>query len=225
MAAKTEIEIDQARIGYQPIAQRTSGLFFCIQDLAFIDPMYQYSLPFFVQLFNCAIDDAQPSEELLERIDFLNEEFLNSLYRNICRSLFEKDKPIFSMLLTFKLLDMDGQMNQADLRFLLTGGVSLGEQIPECPASWMSAQKWGEMCRACNLDSMRGFLTHFKSEANKTYKDLYDMNDPSLFEWPLQANSILSDFTKLIIIRIIKPDKLVPAMVRYVVSKIGEQFI
>jgi dynein heavy chain len=48
IAAKTEVEIDQARIGYQPIAQRTSGLFFCIQDLAFIDPMYQYSLPFFV---------------------------------------------------------------------------------------------------------------------------------------------------------------------------------
>jgi hypothetical protein len=30
------------------------------------------------------------------------------------------------MLLTFKLLDMAGEMNQVDLRFLLTGGVSTG---------------------------------------------------------------------------------------------------
>jgi len=106
--------------------------------LAFIDPMYQYSLPFFVQLFNSAIDDATPSDEIDERLDYLNEEFLNSLYRNICRSLFEKDKPIFSMLLTFKLLDMAGKMDAADLRFLLTGGVSVGGETAECPCDWLS---------------------------------------------------------------------------------------
>ena len=67
-ATKTEEDIDTARTEYKPIALRTSGLFFCIQDLAFIDPMYQYSLPFFVQLFNFAIDEAKPSEELEERL-------------------------------------------------------------------------------------------------------------------------------------------------------------
>jgi len=35
----------------------------------------------------------------------------------------------------------------------------------------------------------------------------------------------LNDFTKLIIIRIIKPDKLVPAMMRFVVDKIGDEFV
>jgi len=54
-AAKTEAEIETAREEYRPVALRTSGLFFCIQDLAFIDPMYQYSLPFFVNLFDMAI--------------------------------------------------------------------------------------------------------------------------------------------------------------------------
>ena len=86
-----------------------------------------------------SIDDAEPSEELEERIGFLNKEFLSSLYRNICRSLFEQDKPIFSMLLTFKLLEMKGELIAADLRFLLTGGVSLGGEVPECPAFWMTS--------------------------------------------------------------------------------------
>jgi dynein heavy chain len=138
IAAKTEIEIDEARVGYKPIAETTSGLFFCIQDLANINAMYQYSLPFFVHLFNMSIDEAEPSDELEERSGFLKKEFLSSLYRNICRSLFEQDKPIFSMMLTFKLLDMKGELNAEELRFLITGGVSLGEELPECPAFWMS---------------------------------------------------------------------------------------
>jgi len=54
-AEKTELKIDEARTGYRPVAQRTSGLFFCISDLAAMDPMYQYSLDFFKGLFAAAI--------------------------------------------------------------------------------------------------------------------------------------------------------------------------
>jgi dynein heavy chain len=123
-------------------------------------------LPFFVHLFNFAIDEAEKSDELEVRIGYLNKEFLSSLYRNICRSLFEVDKPIFSMLLTFKLLDMKGELNATDLRFLLTGGVALGAEYPECPATWMTNLAWGEMCRACELKSLKGFDKHFTKHAN-----------------------------------------------------------
>jgi len=51
IAKVIEAEIDEKRLGYKPIALKTSGLFFCITDLALIDPMYQYSLPFFQLLF------------------------------------------------------------------------------------------------------------------------------------------------------------------------------
>jgi dynein heavy chain len=123
IAEKTEKEIDEARVGYQPCAVITAGLFFCISDLANIDPMYQYSLPFFIQLFTTAIANSEPSSELEERLEFLNAEFLISLYRNICRSLFEKDKLIFSFLLTVKLLQMKDQLDQTEFMFFLTGGV------------------------------------------------------------------------------------------------------
>jgi dynein heavy chain len=64
VAEKTEKEIDEARVGYRPVAERTAGLFFCITDLANIDPMYQYSLGFFINLFIMAIANSQPSEDL-----------------------------------------------------------------------------------------------------------------------------------------------------------------
>lgn len=40
----TEDQIDAVRESYRPVAFRASILFFCIVDLALIDPMYQYSL-------------------------------------------------------------------------------------------------------------------------------------------------------------------------------------
>ena len=39
-AAITEKEIDEARKGYKPVALKTAGLFFTIQELANIEPMY-----------------------------------------------------------------------------------------------------------------------------------------------------------------------------------------
>jgi dynein heavy chain len=50
-AEVTERQIDETRELYRPVAIRASLLFFCISDLALVDPMYQYSLTWFINLF------------------------------------------------------------------------------------------------------------------------------------------------------------------------------
>ena len=54
-------------MGYKPIAQHSSVLFFSIADLANIEPMYQYSLPWFINLFVASIENSEKSDVLEDR--------------------------------------------------------------------------------------------------------------------------------------------------------------
>lgn len=99
VAVTTEKEIDDARQQYIPVAQYSSVLFFCITELANIDPMYQYSLAWFMNLFIMTILKAPKSSVFEERLEHLNSFFTKSIYENVCRSLFEKDKLVFSFVM------------------------------------------------------------------------------------------------------------------------------
>lgn len=59
------MEIDTTRSKYIPVATRTQLLFFCTTDLSNIDPMYQYSLEWYVRIFLNSIASAEKSGQLI----------------------------------------------------------------------------------------------------------------------------------------------------------------
>ena len=160
----TEIEIDETRNGYKPVAFHSSILFFCISDLANIEPMYQYSLTWFINLFIQSIANSPKSTDLQERIRILNDHFTLSIYKNVCRSLFEKDKLLFSFLLCIGVLKGKGEVDEESWRFLLTGGVALENPHPNPFPEWLSDKSWGEIVRASELPQLKGLMN---SQSNK----------------------------------------------------------
>jgi dynein heavy chain len=139
----TEKEIDRTRELYRPVAYRASVLFFTIIDLAVIDPMYQYSLQWFSNLFGSSVDNSGKSNEATIRIKNLNDHFTLSLYDNICRSLFEKHKLLFSLILCAKILFGDKDLDPDEWRYFLAGPSGACD-IPKNPTDWLGDLEWAE---------------------------------------------------------------------------------
>lgn len=69
--------------GYRPCAQRASILFFVLNDMGRIDPMYQFSLDAYIELFMLSIEKSSRSSKLEERINNLNDYHTYAVYRYV----------------------------------------------------------------------------------------------------------------------------------------------
>jgi dynein heavy chain, axonemal len=147
------------------------------------------------------------------------------LYQNICRSLFEKDKLLFAFVLASKLQLDKCVIALDELRFLLTGGVFMGENaLPNPDPSWLTDAKWSEMCSLGGMANShwRGFPIHVRAHVNE-WKQIYDSADPAAQSLPGDWDRSLSSFQKMCVLRTVRMDKIIPAMTQYVSESMGSR--
>ena len=224
IAKKTEITIDETREGYRPLAVHVAHLFFNVGELCNIEPMYQYSLAWYVNLFNHALEFAPRSDDLQKRLDNLIEYFTYSLYKNICRSLFEKDKLLFSFTLAATIFTYKGTLDPGEYRFLLTGGLGQKPGADDVPCKWLNKNLWLEMLRLSDLPAFDGFADAFRSNPD-AWQHIYDSANPESEALPAPWCDKLDDFQKLIALRTVRPDKLTRAVQIYVDKSMGRRYI
>ncbi|CAM9368513.1 unnamed protein product [Chrysoparadoxa australica] len=246
IAEKTESDIDEVRKGYSPIAFSSQILFFCISDLANIEPVYQYSLAWFINLFISSIHRSERSKDTATRLVYLETYFTYALYQNVCRSLLEKDKLLFSFLLCTRVMGGQGEMDQNEWLFLLTGGQGLENPNPNPCSEWLEASSqqpytsracphispvpnkqdkyWDAFCRLSQVPAFDGLSKEF-CELQDGWKAMYESTSPEKEPLPGHWAEDLQGIRFLCCLRCIRPDKVALAVQDFIVRKMGEQFV
>ena len=87
---------------YTEAAKRSANLYFSVMMLADIEPMYQFSLEFYMKLYDISMEEApkpHKDSDKLQRARNIKITFTEILFKYVIRSLLEKDKLLFSLLL------------------------------------------------------------------------------------------------------------------------------
>ena len=223
-AEKTEKEIDETREKYRPTAYRGSLLFFCVSDLALVDPMYQYSLQWFLLLFDSGLEKSVPNEDVAVRCDNINDFFTYSLYTNICRGLFERSKLLFSFTLCIKLMQGDNRIDPLEWRFLLAGATSNDTAIPNPASGWLVESSWLDTSDLSKLERFKGFDSDLQANVGD-WRKFFDSNTCYKEDLPGKWNDSLELFQKLLVLRCLRQDKIQEGIMQFVTHEMDQKFI
>nr|XP_019939373.1 PREDICTED: dynein heavy chain 6, axonemal [Paralichthys olivaceus] len=246
-AEATEMRINSARERYRPVATRGSVLYFVVAGLSEIDPMYQFSLKYFKQLFNSTIETSEKSKDLDKRLQILLDQILLNSYINVSRGLFEQHKLIYSFMLCVEIMRQRGEISDGEWQHFLKGPASLETDNAEQPdVPWLSDFYW-QTC--CELDNTLPCFKDISKEITRTHIDIKlgrcqaSINPETWRDYvsdlpPLEEskevkkggirgywNERLGAFQKLVLIKSLMEEKVVFAATEFVIVSLGKQFV
>lgn len=223
----TEMKLEEFRESYKQVATHAATIYYSITDLPNLDPMYQFSLTWYVNLYIYSIENANKSTYIVKRLKFLIDAVTVNLYNNVCRSLFEKDKLLFAFILTTKIMLSNKQLHMEELKFLLHGPThhidSTAYKNPD--PSWISEKVWENIVQ---LKQLHGFTVDFIEKFDEhmsVWKEIYDNLKPEEIPMPGIWDSKLTTFEKLLVVNALRPDKFVNAVSMFIERQMGTTFI
>ena len=163
----TSAEIDIAREFYRPAAARASVLYFILNDLNKIHPMYQFSLKAFSVVFDCAIQRAVMSDDVAVRVANLIDSITFQVFQYTTRGLFECDKLIFTSQMAFQILLMKDEINPSELDFLLRFPIQANQVSP---VEFITNSGWGAIKSLALMEEFRNLDRDIENNAKRYEK-------------------------------------------------------
>uniref|UniRef100_A0A667Y5V4 Dynein axonemal heavy chain 11 n=1 Tax=Myripristis murdjan TaxID=586833 RepID=A0A667Y5V4_9TELE len=202
-ARENETKINEARELYRPAAERASLLFFIVNDLSKINPMYQFSLKTFNTVFKKAMKQAEWDEDVRARVHTLTEAITYSVFLYTSQGLFERDKLTFLSHTAFQVLLKQNKIDAQEFDFLLRFPVELSKVSP---LSFLSSQAWGAIKTISAMDEFSGLDKDMESSP-KRWRKIIESQCPEQERLPQDWKN-KSPLQKLIILRALRPDRM-----------------
>uniref|UniRef100_A0A061RTL5 Dynein heavy chain 1, cytosolic n=1 Tax=Tetraselmis sp. GSL018 TaxID=582737 RepID=A0A061RTL5_9CHLO len=230
-AKRTKEEIEVVRVRYRPVAKRGAILFFVMAGLANITNMYEYSLGSFLTVFRTTLSTSKKDASLEGRLRNVIEALTFDVYNYTCLGLFEKHKLMFSFQTTIRVLEGEGEVDNALLDFFLKGNLSLEKSTRPKPFDWFPDQGWEDLQRLITINRNGGEPSPLHAVADHieqnevAWRAHYDLEAPEKEPFPGDFSETLTEFEKLCLLRCVRMDRVTIGITQYVIEKMGEKYV
>ena len=224
IAAKKEVEIAKTFELYRPDAARGSLIYFLMNKLNVMGPMYQYSLAAFNFIFYKALDKAQQPEDpndVSARVGFLLDSVTYTLFKFVSSGLFERHRLTFSTQLAINICRAKGEFRMMELDLMVQAPKDNSKENPV--AAWLTDQCWGACCALAQGHEEFSNLPADLEASWKRWKEWSEHPTPELEPLPSDWKR-LGGFQQLLLMRAIRPDRICLALRTWVISILGAPY-
>ena len=223
-------KINETRDSYRSCGRVAAALFFVLLDLFKINPMYQFSLSWYRDIFKMSIADAKlnPGAQDQKMQTIIKCHIIN-VYRFTCRSLFERHKLLLAFQLAIKLKQSAGEIDKLEYLFFLRGAVGLADKsiaLPRPNADWIQESAWNNLVELDQtVDNFSG-ITQAIQLSTKEWKNWFSQKKPEPEEGQLPGEwetKCEDPLRKMIILRCFRPDRVIFAIKNYILQNLKSQ--
>lgn len=229
------MQINAKREMYRPAARRGSILYFVIADLALVDPMYQHSLQYFIDLYRDCVRNAEDSDDIGVRLRNIMTYMTLFMFRTVCRGLFEAHKAIYAFLICTAIKrnaarPEDNEILSDEWDFLIRGprptdsakGKPRPNPSPEhiTEGQWTAVQALEQQC-----ERFEGIVESVVTNP-EAWHEFASSPEPMTAQMPIDWGLAEGDpFMRLCCIRVFREEALASSFTWYVGTELGPEFV
>ncbi|KAL5105240.1 Dynein heavy chain 10 axonemal [Taenia crassiceps] len=224
-ATAISIDVDRQRNAYRPAARRGAILFFIIADLAMVDPMYQFSLSAFLQVFIKSLKRAMPNGSLPRRLENIKSTLTFLVFSYGCTAIFEEHKLLLSFQLAIRLQQDAKKLQPKELNYFIRGNLCLTDEYFPPPQPWISPAAWRDcLYLATFLPKKFGKLPESVAKHPVVWKKWYESETPEMEKLPGRYEK-LAAFSRLCLLRTWRIDRVPSAISLFINAIMGHSYV
>ncbi|KAF8528024.1 dynein heavy chain protein 1 [Hysterangium stoloniferum] len=216
-------EVEEVTAEYIPLAQACSSVFFIMEQLNLVNHFYQFSLRFFLDIFDYVLHqnpNLRNVREPAQRREILLNDLFLVVYQRTSRALLHQDHVMLAVLLAQTKIRGSDEISE-EIEFLLESGdgalagtSSTGNEEESSILSPEQRQRLQAYSRNPIFQPVQTHITEYETQ----WKSFIESESPELsVPWPWEPTSgVIRAIRSLILVKCFRPDRLLQATAVFV---------
>ncbi|KAM0751755.1 hypothetical protein T439DRAFT_218203 [Meredithblackwellia eburnea MCA 4105] len=222
-------EVEQVTSEYLPLAQACSSVFFVLDELYLLNHFYQFSLRFFLDIFDFVLLRNPSLKDITDphrRLTILFRDIFIQVFKRTSRALLHSDHLTLAVLLAqVKLKGTDADVDEADFNFLLEGGDGALVGDGSSRIDFLDVNQNSRLQAFAKLPCFKEVHTHIGDPSNTPqWKQFLTSNTPEAAVPTVWAelSPVSSAVRKALLIKCLRPDRLLQALSVFATTAFGQ---